>query len=222
MIRLYVDSREVPVPDAPTSWEQLIRHVESAHLPSGAGIRQIEMDGSSLSVDELLLLPFEGIARSPLTSTIRLHTDDIRQLAAQAAGEALSYLERVGPVIPSLASNLRGTASPAARRGLRDLYEGLVWITLLLERLQGFLQASAPDLAAGNRDVHDQCTHLTSVLHLLIDSRLQGSLTRAADLLECELAPSLDECREILAHFRARLGSARQCSPIPQGAHPQA
>jgi len=221
MIRLYVDGQEVPVPDAPASWEQLIQHVEKAHLSSVTGIRQIEMDGSSLSIDEILLLPFEGVARSPLTSTIRFVTDDIQNLAAQAAGEALSYLERVGPVIPSLASNLRATAPPGGVGGLRDLYEGLVWITLLLERLQGFLRVSAPELAAENRGVHDQCIHLTSVLHLLIDSRLQGSRARAADLLEYELSPSLDECREVLAHFLARFASGKQ-SPVPEGAHPKA
>lgn len=222
MIRLYVDGQEVPVPDAPATWEQLIQHVERAHLPSEAGIRQIEMDGSSLSIDELLLLPFEGIARSPLTSRIRFVTSDFRKLAAEAADEALSYLERVGPVIPSLAHNLRAAAPPGAIRGLRDLYEGLVWVTLLLERLQGLLQTSAPELAAENQEVHDQCVHLSSVLHLLIESKLQGSRARAADLLEHELVPSLDECREVLARFLSRFASGMGQSPRHQGVHPHA
>jgi hypothetical protein len=218
MIRLYVDGQEVPMPDAPASWQDLIQHVEKAHLSPGVGLRKIEMDGRSLSIDELLLLPFEGVAHSPLTSTIRFVTDDIEILAAQAAGEALSYLERVGPVIPSLACNLREAAPPGAVRGLRDLYEGLVWVTLLLERLQDFLKTSAPEMAADNRGVHDHCVHLTSVLHLLVESRMQGSQARAADLLEHELAPSLDACRLLLGQFLVRFGSKQNLSALHRGA----
>jgi hypothetical protein len=183
------------------------------------GIRQIDLDGSSVSIEELLLLPFEVIAGSPVASTIRFLTDDIRNLAVQAADEALCYLERVGPVIPSLASNLRAAAPlPGAVRGLRDLYEGLVWVAILLGRLQDYLQVSAPELAEENQGVHHQCVHLTSVLHLLIDSKLQGSRARAADLLEYELSSSFGECSEVLAHFLAQFGSGKRQSPLPQEA----
>ncbi len=192
MTRLFVDAYEVPFSQPGfTTIEEVVRHVENNHLAPGCVIRQINVDGAPLALENLFPESMEKGEWIRSRDRIQIITGTIWEAAAQSVREAAIYLVRIEPAIPRLAAAFHGSPGAEERACLRDLFEGLFWTNMLLDRLQSNFPASSAGTSVRDREFHEQHRRLSSVVGRLIDLQEKGQHVEIASLLETEVHPSI-------------------------------
>ncbi len=190
MTRLFVDAQEIPTPpSAFSSMDEVVRHVEAGHLPPNSVIRRIDVDG----------VPFDGggaqgeagaLARPLATrDKIEVLTGNLRDMARASIGEAVSYLERVEALTPSLATHFRSAPGPDAFVSLRQLYEGFYWVNLLMNRLETSFGLALDGIRVRNVSAREHHGRLLAVLKQMVSAHERQDFVYVADLLEYEILP---------------------------------
>ncbi len=195
MTRLFVDAREIPTPpSAFSSMTEVIRHVEAGHLPPNSVIRRIDVDGipfaSSGGPDAQ---PAPLVARDK----VEVLTGNLRDVARDSIGEAISYLERVEALTPSLAGSFRVAPGPDAFGRLRQLYEGFHWLNLLTERLQASFGPVLAGILVTGVSARAQQDRLLLVLKQMVSAHERQDFICVADLLEYEILPLVPAWRSM-------------------------
>ena len=202
MTRLYVDAREVPCPSPdPSTLEEILRHVEQNHLPPESVVRQVSVDGMPLGVDQL------ERGRIRLRESIEIVTGSLREVAAESLEEAVSYLARVETGIPRLAADLQEFPGPAEYDSLKQLYEGLFWLSLLMDRLCSALHIDLGRLLIGGTSASIHHRRLAAALKRLIDAQEDEDFATLASLLESDIRAMVPIWRDMFLEISARAKS---------------
>ncbi len=189
MTRIYVDAREVPcLPQGVATLADVLKHVEQNYLGPDSVVRQVCVDGAPLVVDDLIHDASAAAARVTFRESIEITTGSLNDVASESIGEAIAYLRRVEPAILELAAGFRDMPGPAEFDSLRQLYEGLYWLNLLLDRLQA---AFGVDLspAISSTAVREYHRRFSVILKRLIGAQEGEDYSVIAAILESEILP---------------------------------
>lgn len=180
----------------PESGKALRELVESA-LPPGHLIQQLDVDGRSLDVGELVELDPDRLQR------IRVRSASPEQLARASLPETTDWLGRLCGVLESIASDYRSGREREAAARLVDVVDALQVLTALLGGIRRFLEVAPrhrEDFERAWREAEGELQRATLQLHEELQNgdpvrladrtgwTLTAALRRFAVLLE-QLAP---------------------------------
>jgi hypothetical protein len=202
MTRLYIDKQEVaPLPSNLSSLDQVLKLVESNHLPSDVVICQVQVDGIPLIQDEASDCFPEQICGQ---EKIEIFTSTLREVALESIREAMTYLDRAEVATHSLASSLRLQVESETAANLKQFYEGFYCINLLLNRLEQAFRIPYDEVRIRSGSARQYCTQLASLLKEVIEAHEHKDFGLLADLLEYEIAALIPTCKEVFAAIRSR------------------
>jgi hypothetical protein len=208
MTRLYIDKREVtPLPANLDCLDDLIQLVENQYLSANMLIQQIQLDGMPLVPDHPASVQ-PGSLRNQ--ETIEVFTASMRDIAIESIEEATAYLGRIEAATPSLTSSLRTQTGHEVYESLKQFYEGLYWINLLLNRLELSFQIPMAEIKISSGTAQSYCMMLATLLKEVIEAHEKKDFGLLADLLEYEVAPLIPACKEIFAMVRIHILEAHQ------------
>ncbi len=203
MTRLYIDKQEIaPLPADVNSLDQVLRLVESNHLARNTAVRQIEVDGHPLIRNERAAGSAENICDG---EKIEIFTASLYEVAVDSIREAVTYLERAETAIPSLSASLRIQAAPEASSILRQFYEGIYVINLLLQRLEQSFQVPLAELETRGGSARVCCMRLAALLKEVIDAHGKRDFALLADLLEGQIGPLIPAFKGIFEAINSRI-----------------
>jgi hypothetical protein len=207
MTRFFIDNQEIAVPFEIYSINEILKHVEGTHLLPNAVVRQIRVDGLPLiSVPEEKSDLLYGIEKR---DRVEIFTGTIAEIARDSIADALEYLNRVEAAIPSLGVSFQGTPGPEAFEKLKQLYEGLYWLNILLDKLKVNFHISLENVLIQGTAASTHNQKLISVLKQLIESQEQGDFNLIADLLEYEILPFVPIWREMFTNVSEKVNAAQ-------------
>jgi len=189
MTRIYVDAREVPsLPPGLATLADVLKHVEQHYLGPDSVVREVCIDGAPLVVDDLIHDKSAAAARVTFRESIEITTGTLNEVASESIGEAIAYLRRIEPAIVELAAGFRDLPGAAEFDSLRQLYEGLYWLNLLLDRLQS---AFGVDLGPkiSSDAVREYHRRFSAILKRLIGAQEGEDYSVIAGVLESEILP---------------------------------
>jgi hypothetical protein len=198
MTRFYLNQIEIPAPPPGiSSLDQFMKHIEAKHLAPNLIIREISSDG--------LPLAFEANAKNPAfflkefeeSQRIEITAATIADIARDSIREALSYLERVEALTPSLAESFQLSPGPEAFDNFKELFNGFYWMNLLLDRLQTNFHISLEELQIQGVSSKEYQARFAAVLKQLIDSQERADFILVSDLLEYEFLPLIPIWKEM-------------------------
>lgn len=203
MTRLYIDKQEIaPLPADVNSLDQVLKLVESNHLARNTAVRQIEVDGHPLIRNEGAAGFAENICDG---EKIEIFTASLYEVAVDSIREAVTYLERAETAIPSLSASLRIQAERETSSSLRQFYEGIYVINLLLQRLEQSFQVPFAELETRSGSARDCCIRLAALLKEVIDAHGKQDFALLADLLERQIGPLIPAFKEIFEAINSRI-----------------
>ncbi len=209
MTRYYVNQSEIPSPPTGVrSLHELLEHVEHAHLPPNNVIRQVQIDGRLLVSNERGEIPPEMMAGIDLRERIEITTGTLQEIARESLDEALSYLDRVERVIPSLASSFQASPGPEAFENLKELYTGFYWLNMLVDRLAKNLKVSFSDVLLRGSPLREHNEKFVSILRQLVESQEKADFVLVADLLEYEVLPLIPVWKELFVDLGHKMDAA--------------
>lgn len=200
MTRILLNEREIPSPlPGYASLDEILKHVERSYLAPNDVIRQIQVDGLPLLLDESGAISSDLIQGIEKRETVEITTGTLQEIASDSVREAISYLDRIETAIPSLASSFQVLPGPETFADLKELYIGFYWLIMLLDRLReshrSLLQAPLPE----------EHLRLGSVLQQLVDAQEKGDLVLIADLLEYEVLPIIPAWKGVFADIAQKM-----------------
>jgi hypothetical protein len=205
MTRLFVDQREIPSPPPGIeSLEQVLKHVEETHLGPNCIIRQVSVDGLPV-VNE----PFRGNESTvqggiACRETIEIVTGAIGDIAQESIREAVSYIDRVEALLPSIAASFQATPGPKAFENLRQLYEGFYWLYLLLDRLNSLFNSRPETHQPDSKSLEAHQERFLCNLRHMVQAHEHQDFVLLADLLEYEIIPLIPDLKRHFADMAVR------------------
>jgi hypothetical protein len=197
MTKFYVDKQEISPPLDVSSLGNVIKQIEGAYLPPNSIVRQIQIDGVPLMPDDLPENHSEILQHLENREKIEIYTGTLGEIARDSIAEALDYLDRVEAATPSLASGFQISPGPESFECLRQLYEGLYWLNLLMDKLEKSFQITFEGVQIQDVPAKEHHQKFISVLKQMIDSHERGDFVLIADLLEYEILPLVPIWREM-------------------------
>lgn len=194
MTRLFVNDQEIAMPAGVFSLTDVVKYVEDSQLPPNTVIRQIDIDGIPFAElpDEKISMQFkiEEIEK------IGIYTCIVADVALESVQEALQYLGRIEAAIPSVAAALQSLPGPDAFDALKQLYEGLYWLNVLVEKLRLNFSLNLESMLVLGTAASEHNRKFLEVLKQLIESQQQGDTQLTAELLEYEMLPLVPVWKE--------------------------
>jgi hypothetical protein len=197
MAKFYVNEREITPPLDITSLDKVLKQVEEDHLPPNSVVRKIQIDGIPFMPDDFPENSPELLQSLQMREKIEIYSGTLVEIARDSISEALAYLDRIETATPSLASGFQTYPGPESFEGLRQLYEGLYWLNLLMDKLKTGLQISLENILINNIPAKEHHQKFIAVLKQMIDSQEKGDFILIADLLEYEILPLVPVWREM-------------------------
>jgi hypothetical protein len=205
MTKFYVNDREIAPPLDVSSLDKVLNQMEEDHLPPNSVVRQIEVDGIPLTPDDFPENSSGLLQSMPAWKKVEIHTGTLAEIARDSISEALEYLDRIEAATPSLASGFQAYPGPESFEGLRQLYEGLYWLNLLMDKLETGLRISLQNILINNVPAREHNKKFIAVLKQMIDSQEKGDFILIADLLEYEILPLVPVWREMFTIIRKKI-----------------
>jgi hypothetical protein len=209
MTRLFIDDKEISAPSNIFTLDQILKHIEDFHLPADSVVRQIQINGLAVLPEGLPEDRAEIVSRIGEQDKIEVFTGNIREVARDSIVEALAYLDRVETGTLSLAKAFQVSPGPDAFESLRQLYEGLYWLNVLLNRLDGSFQVNLEDVLIQEAPAAEYRRKFIYVLKQLVESQEKGDFVLISDLLEYEILPLVPVWREMLGIGAKKLNAPR-------------
>jgi hypothetical protein len=197
MTRLYINDKEIAPPLDVSSLNQILRYIESTHLPANSVVRKIQIDGLPLMPENLSNGQSKLLDQIDTRDKIEIFTGTVAEIAQDSVAEALAYLDRIETATPSLIISFQTTPGHEAYESLRQLYEGFYWLNLLLDKLKANFLIKLDDILIQEIPAHEHHRKFVSILKQLIDSQQKGDFVMIADLLEYEILPLMPVWREM-------------------------
>ncbi len=209
MTRIFVDAKEVPsLPPGLTTLADVLKHIEQNYLGPHSVVRRVCVDGAPLVVDELVSVASSEMARVTFRESIEITTGTLTEVAGESITEAVAYLRRIEPAIADLAAGFRDLPGPAEFDNLRQLYEGLYWLNLLLDRLQSSfgVDLGPADSSTLVRETH---RHFAAILKRLIGAQEGEDYSLIARILESEILPLVPIWKALFEDAGKRIRTAQ-------------
>ncbi len=197
MTKFYINEREIAPPLDVSSLDKALKEIEDAHLTSNSVVRQIQVDGVPVAPDDFPKIPSEMLQHLENREKIEIYTGTLAEIAHDSIAEALEYLDRIETATPSLASGFQISPGPESFENLRQLYEGLYWLNLLMDKLEASFHINFNDVRIQDVPASEHHQKFISVLKQMIDSHERGDFILIADLLEYEILPLVPIWREM-------------------------
>jgi hypothetical protein len=208
MTRLFVDDCEVASPFDMASLQELLKHVEIVHLGPESVVRQIRINGLPLSIPASEERP-EHFFQIEKHDTIEIFTGTINQIAQDSVADALQYLDRVEAATPYLITSFQTAPGPESFEGLKQLYQGLYWLTVLLARLKTKFQLNLDESFIQGMQVSEHQQKFISVLKTLIEAQERRDFVLISDLLEYEILALVPVWREMFGILSEKVNAAQ-------------
>jgi hypothetical protein len=207
MTRIFVDNREIESPKDYSSMSQILKYVEDSHLAQNSAVWQIQVNGLPL-IPNSFSKNRDRTALGPMNDSdkVEIVTGTLAEIARHAVSEALDYIDFIESAIPSLVRSFRTNPPPESFKKLPDLYEGLYWWNLLLDKLKADFLNQSEDVALWKDSESDYYQKLVSILKRLIESQEKECFVRIANLLEREIIPLIPIWRGMLGAVAQRVG----------------
>jgi hypothetical protein len=205
MTRFFVDNKEIAPPMDISSLSQILKQVESTHLPANSVVRKIHIDGLPFAPDGFAGESAGNLNTIASKNTVEIFTGTLGEIAQESVGEALAYLDRIEAAIPSLAEGFRFCPSSESFENLRHLCEGFYWLNMLIDRLDASFRMQLETILIRGIPAPQHHQNFISVLKQLIESQEAGDLVVVSDLLEYEIAPMVAVWREMLGAIEAKM-----------------
>jgi hypothetical protein len=203
MTRIFINEREIPSPPPSlTSLDAILKHIEQSYLAPKDVIRQIQVDGLPLLVDDSGTVPSNLIQGIEKRERVEITTGTLQEIARDSVREAISYLDRIETVIPSVASSFRVFPGPEAFADLKELCSGFYWLNVLLARLRECYKSLL------GVPLPEQHQRFISVLQQLVNSQENDDFVLIADLLEYEVLPFIPVWKEIFVDIARKMEAA--------------
>jgi hypothetical protein len=198
MTRFFVNDLEIAPPSDVSSLGQVLKHIESSHLPPNSVVRQIQVDGLQLMPETAIQNQSEMLGQIETREKIEFYTGTLVEIAHDSIGEALEYLDRIEAATPSLAESFRTYPGAEAFESLRQLCEGFYWLNILLGKLESSFRVNLQELSVSDVSATDYYQRFISILKQLIEAQEGGDFILISDLLEYEILPLVPVWREML------------------------
>lgn len=205
MTRFFVDNKEIAPPMDISSLSEVLKQVESVHLPANSVVRKIHIDGLPFAPGDLAEESAGNVDPIGSKNTVEIFTGTLLEIASESVGEAFAYLDRIEAAIPSLAESFRFCPSPESFENLRHLCEGFYWLNMLIDRLDASFRMQLETILIRGNPAPQYHQNFISVLKQLIESQEAGDLVVVSDLLEYEIAPMVAVWREMLGAIEAKM-----------------
>ncbi len=203
MARFSMDSQEVALPIGTSSVRKIQRHGEKSRPVPNVVVRHIQIDDFPMypSRDEKP----DGPHAIGVHETVEIFTGTVMEVAHDSIAEALEYLDRIEAAIPSLAMDFRDTPGPEGFQNLLQLYKGLYWVNILLDRLEASFRISTEDVFIQGVPVPEHRQKLISILKRLIESQARRRFLQIPDILQREVAPLVPVWKEMFSFFSKKV-----------------
>jgi hypothetical protein len=208
MTRFYVNEREIVPPPGIKSFDEILKHVDGNRLPPNSVVRMVNIDGNPIR-DDLFGDPAGIIKQMESGEKVEIITGTVEEIVHDSLSEAFAYLERAEEGIPALAQNFQADPGPESFQGLRQLYEGFYWLSLLLSKLSNNFEIPLDDVIVQGVPVGEHHRRFISILKQLMDSQAKGDMVLISDLLEYEIAPMVPLWKEMFQMIADRGESTR-------------
>ncbi len=209
MTRFFINEKEIAPPLNASSLDQVLKHVEDAHIPPNSVIRRIRVDGLSLLPDALPENVGEILNQIENRDKIEIFTGTLPEIARDSITEAVAYLDRIETITSSLATSFQVSPGPESFNNLRQLCEGFYWLSLLLDKLEASFQISLEDVFIKEKPAREHLQKFIAVLKQLIDSQERRDFVLISDLLEYEVLPLVPIWREIFSFVSQKVNAAQ-------------
>ncbi len=197
MTKFYVNEREIAPPLDVSSLDNVLKQIEQDHLPPNSVVRHIQIDGIPLMREDTPENSSELLQSVQTREKIEIYTGTLVEIARDSISEALDYLNRIEAATPFLATGFQTYPGPESFEGLRQLYEGLYWLVLLMDKLETGLRIGLQNILINNVPAKEHHQKFIGVLKQMIDSQEKGDFILIADLLEYEILPFVPIWREM-------------------------
>jgi len=198
MTRIFIDQCEIDIPPpAVSSLHSILKHVEEAHLKPNSVIRQIHIDGQPFVSQDLDNNPASALGGADENRRIEIVTGTLSEVAHESIAEAIDYLGRVETATPSLALGFRVSPGTETLEHLKQLYEGLYWLNILMDRLSVSFSISLDDLVLRGMTAREHHQKMITILKELISAHERKDNILVADMLEYEILPLVPICRDV-------------------------
>ena len=208
MTRFYVNEREIVPPPGIKSFDDFLKQVDGKRLPPNSVVRMVNIDGNPIR-DDLFEDPAGIIKQMESGEKVEIITGTVEEIVHDSLSEAFAYLERAEKGIPALAQNFQADPGPESFRGLRQLYEGFYWLSLLLSKLSDNFKIPLDDVIVQGVPVGEHHRRFISILKQLMDSQAKGDMVLISDLLEYEIAPMVPIWKEMFQMIADRSVATR-------------
>ncbi len=201
MTRFFLNEREIEGPPYTSSLEELLKHIEKAHLTPDTVVREIQVDGLPLTPDAISKGAGEILGPTANRGKIEVFTGTLSEIARDSVIEAVDYVRRAEKLIPSLSASFQVSPGPEAFEDLRRLFEGFYWLSLLLDKLEQNYHVDLKDVIVGEKSAREHLDKFAAIMRQLVDSQEKGDFVFISDLLEYEIMPLVPVWVEIFAYF---------------------
>jgi hypothetical protein len=208
MTRFYINETEIAPPAGISSLDQILKHVEGIHLPPNSVVRQVHIDGLPLTPENFNAELAGVLTQVEEREKVEIITGTIEEIARDSIDEAIDYLDRIEKLTPSLAAGFQVSPGPESFETLRQLYEGLYWLNLLLDKLKTNFHLSLDDVPIHGTPVREHHQKFISILKQLIDSQERGDFILISDLLEYEILPLVPVWKDLFRIIASEVHTA--------------
>jgi hypothetical protein len=205
MTRFFIDNKEIDQPLDISSLSQILKQVESAHLPTNSVVKSIQIDGLPVTPSNCSDRVFEMSEQIEKRNTVEIFTGTLTEIANESIAEAMAYLDRIELATPSLAESFRFCPVPESYENLRQLCEGFYWLNMLMEKLEINFQIHLETMFISGVPAPQYHQKFISILKQLIESQETGDLVLISDLLEYEILPLVAIWREMLGAISTKM-----------------
>lgn len=204
MTRFFVNNMEIAPPPNMSSLEEILKNLERGHLPPDSVIRQVQIDGAPLTIENRNESLAELLSQAECREKIEIFTGTMSEIARDAIIDAQEYLDRIAVATPQIAESFQGTPDQEGFQSLRQLYDGMYWLSLLMDKLIAGFQLNLEDVVIRDAPVSEHHQKFISVLKELIESQQKGDSAMISDLLEYEILPLVPIWKEIFGVIRKK------------------
>ena len=210
MTQYYVNGRKVETAADFISFDQMLKTIEDHHLESGSVIREIHVDGRTLTMDrntddDCTFGQMENWKK------IEIFTATLLDVARESAAGAQDYLNRIEKAVPTLVLRFQDIPAPEDFTSLRSLCEGFLFLNLLLDKLATGYRINFDQVTVRDNTVREQLVRFVGVVKQLTEAQECRDCNLITDTLEYEILPVVPVWKEI---FTAVLEKINQSSAL--------
>jgi hypothetical protein len=208
MTRYYVNDREVEAPPDFTSFDQMLKTIEGRHLEPDTVIREIHVDGQTLTPDRIADDDWV-FGRTENWEKIEIFTGTLSDIAQESVAGAQDYLDKIERAVPALAVKFQDMPMTGDFANLSSLCEGFLFLSMLLDKLSAGFRVDPDQIVVRGASAREQMQRFAGIAKQLVEAQERQDYILIADTLEYEILPVVPVWREIFAAVLEKVNRAQ-------------